>query len=191
MVELPVSAAWRHVDAREGFEIVFVQPHAGGCRLEGHTTAVEDDRAWVVRYDILLDAAWRTATAGIWSRSTSGEQEVRLDADGDGHWRVNGADAPQLDGCLDVDLEASSCTNMLPVHRLRLGVGERAEAPAAYVRAPDLTVERLEQHYARVDDERAHPRYDYASPAFDFSCQLVYDASGFVLDYPGIATRVA
>ena len=32
--------------------------------------------------------------------------------------------------------------------------------------------------------------YDYESPAADFRCRLVFDASGFVLDYPGIATRV-
>jgi hypothetical protein len=28
------------------------------------------------------------------------------------------------------------------------------------------------------------------APAFDLSCQLVYDAYGLVVDYPGIAVRV-
>ena len=61
-----------------------------------------------------------------------------------------------------------------------------SSAPAAYVRADDLRVERLEQTYRRVDERE----YDYESPAADFRCRLVFDASGFVLDYPGIATRV-
>jgi len=32
-------------------------------------------------------------------------------------------------------------------------------------------------------------RYDYAAPVFDFACRLLYDESGLVLDYPGIAIR--
>jgi hypothetical protein len=32
--------------------------------------------------------------------------------------------------------------------------------------------------------------YSYAAPAFGFTCTLVYDSSGLVLDYPGIAVRV-
>jgi hypothetical protein len=102
---------------------------------------------------------------------------------------VDGAAAPALDGCLDVDLESSACTNTLPVHRLALAVGEVAPAPAAYVRAVDLGVERLEQEYRRLDDEGSRSRYDYRAPDLAFGCRLVYDAAGFLLDYPGIATR--
>jgi uncharacterized protein len=60
------------------------------------------------------------------------------------------------------------------------------------VRAPILQVERLEQSYARIPndgDQRA--RYDYVAPAFDSKAVLVYDRFGFILDYPGIAVRVA
>jgi uncharacterized protein len=71
-----------------------------------------------------------------------------------------------------------------------LHVGAEADAPAAYVRALDLSVLRLEQVYVRTTDESFRQRYDYASPAFDFACRLVYDESGLVLDYPGIAVRV-
>jgi hypothetical protein len=79
---------------------------------------------------------------------------------------------------------------MMPVHRLALEVGARSPAPAAYVRAVDGRVERLEQDYRRVADDGPHHRYEYDSPAFDFHCELVYDASGLVLEYPEIATRV-
>lgn len=76
------------------------------------------------------------------------------------------------------------------MHRLGLRVGQSVEAPAAYVRALDLRVERLEQTYMRVDDDGDRQRYLYRSPAFGFEAQLVYDASVLVLDYPGIASRV-
>ena len=81
-------------------------------------------------------------------------------------------------------------TNTIPVHRLKLRVGQSVDAPAAYVRALDLRIERLEQTYMRVDDEGDRQRYQYRSPAFGCEAQLVYDSSGLVLDYPGIASRV-
>jgi hypothetical protein len=88
-----------------------------------------------------------------------------------------------------VDLEASAVTNALPMRRLRLPVAERAAAPAAYVRAVGLAVGRLEQTYQRVPDQGAYRCYDYAAPAFAFTCHLTYDQSGLVTDYPGIAVR--
>jgi hypothetical protein len=90
---------------------------------------------------------------------------------------------------LDVDLEASAFTNALPVNRLGLDVGQHADAPAAYVRAHDLRVERLEQHYTRLTGDGTRSRYDYRAPRFDFTAVLVYDEFGLVLDYPGIAVR--
>jgi len=186
---LPPTAAWRHVDARDGFEVVFLRTRAGGYELVGSTTAVEDGQAWAAHYEIVVDDAWRTRSAYVSSRSTSGDHEVRLEADGSGHWRIGDVAAPQLDGCLDVDLEASSCTNTLPVHRLGLAVGQGADAPAAYVRALDVDVERLEQRYVRIEDDGARRRFDYTAPRFDYNGVLVYDRSGLVLDYPGIAVR--
>ena len=88
-----------------------------------------------------------------------------------------------------MDLESSALTNALPVRRMGLAPGTRAAAPAAYVRAIGLAVERLEQVYLRVPDEAGRRRYDYAAPAFGFTCRITYDESGLVLDYPGIAVR--
>jgi uncharacterized protein len=187
---LPPAAAWRHQDAREGFEVVFLETAEVGHRLRGCTSAVEDGEPWVVRYEIALDDAWRTITALVAGQSPTGEHEVRLEADGSGRWRVDGVAAPHLDRCLDVDLESSSCTNTLPIHRLRLAEGQEADAPAAYVRAVGLDVERLEQRYARIEDDGLQQRFDYTAPVFDYTGRLVYDDAGLILDYPGIAARV-
>ena len=113
-----------------------------------------------------------------------------MEGDGEGRWRVDGAPAPALDGCLDVDLEASAATNAFPVGRLGLAVGAAADAPAAYVRVLDPVVGRLEQRYERIADDGDRRRYRYTSPAFGFEAVLAYDAAGLVVDYPGIAIRV-
>ena len=181
-MSLPPFAAWRHVEAKEGFEVVFF----AGLTVHGHTTAVEEGEPYAVRYAIELDERRHTRTAQVWGQSRTGTYSVVLEADGAGRWRIDGEPAPHLDGVFDVDLESSALTNAFPVARLALAVGEEADAPAAYVRALDLRVERLEQHYTRVGERR----YAYAAPAFDTYCELVYDEFGLVLDYPGIAQRV-
>jgi hypothetical protein len=156
----------------------------------GATSAVEAGEPWIVCYEIELAPDWTTRRAHVVSRSERGRCEVRLETDGAGRWLVDGARAPAFDGCLDVDLESSALTNAFPVKRLELAVGGDIEAPAAYVRAPDLHVERLEQRYARLPDDGRGPRYRYVAPAFDFTCVLTYGDDGLVDDYPGIAVRV-
>jgi hypothetical protein len=187
---LPATAAWQHRDARLGFEVAFFQRGDGGYQINGCTTAVEDGQTWIVSYAISLDETWATRNARISGRSASGVRDARLESDGLGRWRIDGQVASHLDGCLDVDLESSAMTNALPIHRMGLRVGARASAPAAYVRALDLSVGRLDQDYLRSADEGGHQRYEYSAPAFGFTCRLVYDESGLVLDYPGIAVRV-
>lgn len=162
----------------------------GGYGFEGHTAAVEEGTAWAVRYQIHVDERWVTRTARIWSWTGAGAQELLLEADGQGHWRVNGEPRGDLDGCLDVDLESSACTNTFPVHRMGLAVGQVAQAPAVYVRAVGLGVVRLDQGYVRLLDGQRGESYDYRSDTFDYRGRLDFDESGLVLTYPDLATRI-
>ena len=187
--ELPPFAAWRHYDARIGFEVVFFDRTGGGLTVTGHASALEDAAPFAVRYEIELDDAWRTRSARLTGQSASGEHSTRLETDGEGRWLVDGRHVPEVDGCLDVDLEASAFTNAFPVRRLALRPGQAAEAPAAFVAAEDLSVTRLEQRYIRADDGTGPARYDYTSPASGFHAELVCDANGLVIDYPGVAVR--
>lgn len=190
---LPRAAAWHHLQARAGFEVVTVEDHGserGGLVMTGTTTAVEDGQPWVVSYRLVIDEAWRTREAVIRGRSVGGERSTHLLADGEGRWRIDGVPAEHLTGCLDVDLESSAVTNTLPVHRLGLPVGQSASVPAAYVRALDLRVERLDQTYQRLPDVDDGQRYAYQAPFFDFACDLTYGSDLLVEDYPGLARRV-
>jgi hypothetical protein len=187
--ELPPTAAWRCAGEREGFEVAWFDADPGGHRLRGHVTGLEAGETWSVAYEIHLDEAWCTRWARITQFSVDGGAVTELEGDGRGSWRVDGAPAPELDGCLDVDLEASGMTNTLPLHRLLLPLGAEADAQAAYVRLGP-TVERLEQTYRRVESNGAPYRFEYAAPAFDFAAPLLIDPAGLVLDYPGIAARV-
>lgn len=186
----PMVAAWRHTHDRSGVEVACLRTIGDGYEIHGHSAAVESRQPWSVRYTLTLDRAGCTREARISGDSGTGTRELRIEGDGAGSWLVDGEPMASLAGCLDVDLEASALTNAFPVQRLQLGVGEAADAPAVYVRALDLAVERLEQQYVRLPDDSGRQRYDYHSPDFDFRAVLVYDTSGLVLEYPGIATRL-
>ena len=182
MQELPQFAAWRFVDTVDGFEIVYT---AQG-ELRGHTSAVEDSKPYAVHYHIRFDDQWRTREAHVSTDTVAGTLEVKLASDGAGNWTVNDQPRRELDGLVDIDLEASACTNTFPVHRLHFPVDETVRAPAVYVQALDLTVRRLDQTYRRIDARRFH----YTSEG-GFEAVLRYDASSLIVDYPGIAMRFA
>lgn len=185
---LPSGAAWQHHTARAGFEVAFFDRTATGVCVRGCTTAIEAGAAWTVEYEIDADNAWTTMRATVRHFGAAGSRQIVL-TNADGAWQIDGVPAPELTGCLDVDLESSTVTNTLPIHRLQLAVGQHADAPAAYVRAADLSVSRLEQTYERMSDDGREQRFAYAAPAFDFAAVLRYDASGLIVDYPGLARR--
>jgi hypothetical protein len=154
-------------------------PGGSGVVLDGHTTAVEEGEAFAVGYRIEVDDRWRTRRAALRAWWPHGE----------GSWTVDGVARPDLDGCLDVDLESSACTNALPLRRLGLAVGAPADAPAVYVRALDLAVERLEQRDARRPDDGVHVIAHDVCERFEADVDLTYDRTGLVLDDPTLAVR--
>ena len=189
--DLPAFATFTHAHVRDGFESVcFRAPQTTGTGflLEGGTAAVEAEVPWSVQYRVEVDAGWQTRRVEATGISPSGHHSLLAERPGD-QWIVNGTERPDLDGCIDIDFESSLVTNTLALHRIAIDSTEPIEVPAAFVRADDLRVERMEQTYLlteRTDDRFV---YDYTSTTFDFSCQLVFDASGIVIDYPGIGHR--
>ncbi len=185
---LPSFAFFTHSDVRDGFESVCFRPDDQPFRLEGGTAAVEDGVPWSVQYRVAVDDGWRTTYVEAAGISPSGHHatvaEVR-----DGRWWVDGALRPDLDGCVDIDFESSLVTNTLAVHRTDIPAGTSVEVPAAFVRADDLRVQRVEQTYSCLENDPTGAVFDYSSTTFDFACRLVFDASGLVVDYPGIGRR--
>ena len=180
----PPFAAWRLHDAHHGFEITYFESAPGGVLLRGTSVGVEDGVPWEFRYEIVVDAGWHVRRAEVGAHGT---RRV-LERTGSG-WHVDGAPRPDLDGVADVDLEGSMVTNTLPLHRLPLPIGVTTRAPAAYVRAATLEVERLEQTYRRIDAPGI--AVDYSSPRFGYREVLRFSADGLIDEYPRIGTRIA
>jgi hypothetical protein len=187
-VALPRTVVWEPSEpGLRGHDLVRLAREGDGYRADGGVVAVEQGTAWSVRFAVVCDAAWRTRRAEVWAVAPDAVRRLLLEADGAGGWRVDGAAAPALAGCLDVDLAATPFTNTLPIRRLALAVGQRGVARAVWVGAPRLELEVLEQSYERVGVDR----YRYEVPASGFGAEVLVDDQGLVVEYAGLARRVA
>lgn len=133
-------------------------------------------------YKVICDPSWRTLSAKVegWVGNTLISIQIRTDVDQ--HWWVNESEEPSVMGCIDLDLNFSPSTNLLPIRRLNLVVGETADLKAAWLRFPSFRLETLAQRYSRLSEVD----YRYESAGGQFVTDLKVDRSGFVVDYPGV-----
>ena len=171
---------WRWMD-RPGHEAA----RLSGTMLEGAAAFAHDDAPVGLAYSIVCDASWHTRTATV--RGFIGARPVDVAITAGEIWRLNGEEQPQVAGCIDLDLNFSPVTNLLPIRRLSLEVGEEANVRAAWLRFPSMQLEPLEQTYRRLADDR----YRYTSANGAFTAELRVNAEGWVVDYPGAWTRVS
>ena len=178
MTDLLLTALWRRHD-RTGLDAFRLERKHSGRTLAG-TVIVEDaGRACRLDYDVHCDEHWRTRRSHVHGWIGDERVEIVLDADGSGHWKHNGIDQPQLDGCLDVDLGFTPATNTLPIRRLALDVGGIAPVRAAWLRFPDLPLVVLEQVYTRMGEHT----YRYESDGDGFVAMLDVTDDGLVERY--------
>ena len=97
------------------------------------------------------------------------------------HWRLNDTECVVVAGCIDIDLSFTPATNLLPIRRLQLPIGNEAVVRAAWLRFPTFTLEPLEQTYRRAGAKS----YRYETLAGKFDKDLVVNDAGFVTQYPG------
>lgn len=178
------AVQWRRLD-RPGRESARLLEGAAGPILAGVVVVAVDRSACCLRYRIACDPAWRTRRVEVSGWIGGGDLEMVIEADS-GEWQLDGRAVPALRGCTDVDLAFSPATNLLPIRRLALAVGASRDVEAAWLRFPELRLERLEQTYRRLDETR----YRYESRT-GFACELVVDEAGLVIDYPGVWEREA
>ena len=178
------SILWRCLD-RPGHEFARVYSQDSSWFLNGTAAFAHEKQACRLDYLIVCDSDWRTVSCRVtgWLGDRSIEIDIRVDAMGE--WRLNGAECPAVAGCVDVDLNFSPSTNLLPIRRLGLEIGAEAEVQAAWLRFPSFTLERLDQQYRRLGPET----YRYESAGGTFVAELEVNSAGFVTRYPNF--RVA
>jgi hypothetical protein len=98
---------------------------------------------------------------------------------------LNGRACPAVAGCVDLDLNFTPATNLMPLRRLDLPVGETAEVRSAWLEWPRGILSVLTQRYTR----RSATEYDYEADlpgSTKFTGVLRVEPRGWVLDYAGL-----
>ena len=182
------AIVWRRAD-KSGHEFCTLAHSDGAPKLTGVAVLSNDGTACCLQYTISCDSQWRTLLCRL--TGYIGKRAITLDIRREEQqWLLNGVDVPAVSGSEDIDLGFSPSTNLLPIRRLALKVGEHAAVRAAWVRFPELTLELLEQNYARI----ASDCYRYESAGGGdagggggaFQRDLKVDENGFVLEYPDL-----
>ena len=169
----------------------FVLPGNEACQLfsqnsrwhlEGTAVFSHEQRPCRLDYQVICDQAWQTLSAKVegWLGNTVVDIQIKTDLTG--LWWLNDREQPDVMGCIDVDLNFSPSTNLIPIRRLDLTIGETAEVKAAWLRFPSFKLEPLSQQYHRLDETT----YRYESAGGQFVADLKVNRSGFVIDYPGL-----
>ena len=179
MAEL--SVLWRRLDqpGHESARLFFQQPcwHLAGTAVFAH-----DQQPCRLDYLVVCNAGWQTVSAKVTGWVGDEVIQLELAVDGARRWQLNATECPAVAGCIDVDLNFSPSTNLLPIRRLDLAIGQEAEVTAAWLRFPRFILEPLDQCYRRVDVST----YRYESAGGRFVADLQVNAAGFVTRYPNV-----
>ncbi|HEX2077699.1 MAG TPA: putative glycolipid-binding domain-containing protein [Longimicrobium sp.] len=169
---------WRWMD-RAGHEAARLARVGTGWHLAGTSVFVHEGEPCRLDYRVVCDAGWRTLRARVegWVGARTVLCEIAVDGGG---WRLNGAEVQEVAGCVDVDLNFSPSTNLLPIRRLGLQIGEEGAVSAAWLRFPGFALERLDQTYRRLGERT----YRYASADGAFVREIEVNEAGLVTRYP-------
>jgi hypothetical protein len=174
------AVLWQASDG--GSDLCVLEPAGRGRRLRGTVLTHEAGEPIEIRYGVTVDSGWATGDVEVLVAFAGGDlhEPVGLGGLWSGKERP-----PELEGCVDVDLGFTPATNTLPIRRLGLEVGAEAEIAVAWLRWPELRIERAVQRYARLGRDR----YRYTQD--EFSAELLVDEHGLVLEYEGLWHAVA
>jgi hypothetical protein len=172
---------WRRVD-HPGHESALLFNQANSWHLHGTAVFSHEQRPCRLDYRIVCDAGWHTQSATVAGWVGDSIIEIKVAVSPDRRWQLNEVDYPEVAGCIDLDLNFSPSTNLLPIRRLGMEIGQEMEVRAAWLRFPSFRLEPLVQVYRRMDETR----YRYESGGGSFVAELGVNREGFVTYYPNI-----
>ena len=189
-MDSPLSSAtliWRRVLDDASFELCRFRRSPEAIHLSGTILAAHENRPLEVCYEILCDLTWRTREVTIRQREGFEHSDLKLSVESESWSEADRGARLEITDCVDVDIELTPATNALPINRLNLAIGESGEIQAAWIRLPNLKVERAHQRYDRLSENI----YRYTSVASGFQAEIEIDRFGLPIRYGNIWGRVA
>ncbi len=170
---------WHRLD-QPGHESARLVHKEGNWHLEGTAVFAYNHQPCRLDYLVVCNSAWETRSGRVSGWVGDELVEIELSVDSSHRWFLDRVERLEVAGCIDLDLNFSPSTNLLPIRRLGLAVGQEREVRAAWLRFPGFTLEPLDQSYRRVDVTT----YRYESAGGKFVRELGVNEVGFVTSYP-------
>jgi hypothetical protein len=152
-------------------------------------------------YEGFVTSRVRVQAAGAgWSRGLELSQRpghgwaIDISQEGAAALPDAGGDVAEFAAALDPDLGLSPLFNTMPV--LRHGIHQGGSADdflMVWISVPDLSLHASAQRYTHLESRGADEhvvRFEAVGEGDDFQADVVFDAHGLVVDYPGIARRI-
>lgn len=176
---------WQHKESSGWEHVRVIADHPGWTVFDSILVREHDGQVLRGGYTLVTDKQWQTLEVRLMIESAPGSMEgIHLLTEGDGRWTdANENHMPELDGCLDVDIQWSPLSNTLPINRIPLQEGEEAEVQVAYISLPELRVYPARQRYQRLNDDTVRFTTE------QFQRDILVDTEGYVTEYPGLFTR--
>ena len=147
--------------------------------------------AFSASYDLVTDESGATKRLSLSITLAERDRQLSIARDEENMWLITdhqGQSRGSYEGALDVDVVFSPFFNALPIRRT--GLYRRVDSvtlPVVYVNLPDLTVSQASISYSSSGQGGAEG-IKLHSPVADTT--ITVDHDGFILDYPGLATRI-
>lgn len=184
-------------DGGHGLEGARLLLHTTGFRVLGRMVRSAPAGDFTASYRLVVGEGGGLERLSVTAATAQREHHLTINRTDDGIWLLDtgaggGSTRTDFAGALDVDLEYSPMFTTIPIRRLGLHrePGEHT-VPMVFVSLPDLEVRMVEQTYRTVsvlDDGTGQAVVEFRSG--DVTAELVVDADGAVVSYPGLATRL-
>ena len=174
-----LSILWRRLD-QPGHECARLYSQHSHWHLTGTAVFAHSQQPCRLDYLVVCNSGWQTVSGMVRGWAGNETVEIEFSVDSAHRWRLNGTECSTVAGCIDLDLNFSPSTNLLPIRRLGLAIGQEVEVQAAWLRFPGFTLEPLKQLYRRIDAGT----YQYESAGGRFVTELQVNAAGLVTRYP-------
>lgn len=184
---------WQAGDGH-GFEGTRLLIGAGSAfRAHGRLVRADPDGDFTASYRLVVAEDGSVERMSVTSATAQRERHLTINRTEEGFWLLDtgaGGTRTDFDGALDVDVAYSALFNSLPIRRLGMyrDAGEY-DLPMVFVSLPELEVKLVHQNYRTISPADADTPAVIGFRWDDFAADLVVDADGVVISYPGIAER--
>ncbi len=171
---------WRRLDV-PGHDACRLVSENRGWQLEGTAVFRHDDGPGLLAYEVACDSSWCTRRGRV--RGHIGSRAIDVDiSHANGVWHLNRRLIDGLAGCVDLDLGFTPATNLIPIRRLALTIGQSRNVRAAWLDVAAGSLKPLDQRYER----RTESAYWYEAPGFGYAAELDVTPTGFIRRYPAL-----